>query len=217
MTTNETLWFRDASPFVALREHIFPKFTEQLRKGEKNEIRVWSAACSTGQEPYSIGISAHEFAKQGGGADLASGRMKILATDISPTALFLAKAGRYDTLSLSRGMPEDLKTKYFDEAGKVFVMKDTIKNMVEFQQINLFKSFSHLGYFDLIMLRNVAIYFSKEFKIDLFKRLAKALKPGGYLVLGASESLYGYSDDFERLQHGNAQFYQVKQSVRTSA
>jgi len=216
ITTNETLWFRDSSPYLALEEKIFPEWIQKLRSGARSDIRIWSAACSTGQEPYSISIMAHETARKGKGSELVKGSLRILASDISTTALALAKNARYDPLSISRGMPEELKRNYFEESGRVFCLKDDIKKMIDFQQVNLFKSFSHLGQFDLIMLRNVAIYFSKEFKIDLFKRLAQSLKPDGYLFLGASESLFGYSEDFERLQHGSAQFYKVKPGVGRS-
>ncbi|WP_373531356.1 protein-glutamate O-methyltransferase CheR [Vampirovibrio sp.] len=210
MTTNETLWFRDNSPYIALDEHLFPHFSEQLRAGSKKQIRVWSAACSTGQEPYSIAIKANEFAKNGKRTELLNGGLSILATDISSAVLFLAKAGRYDSISISRGMPEDLLNSYFNQDGRVYTLNNQIKEMVQFQQVNLMKSLNHLGTFDLILLRNVAIYFSVEFKIDLFRRISQVLNPGGYLILGASESLHALSDDFNRLEYKQCVFYQLK-------
>lgn len=200
MTTNETLWFRDNAPYVALNEHLFPLFSEQLKQNKKKQIKIWSAACSSGQEPYSIAINAHEYAKTGSGTELLNGGLSILATDISNAVLFLAKAGRYDAISISRGMPEILLSRYFQQDGRVYILDAKIKEMVQFQQLNLMKSFNQVGKFDLVMLRNVAIYFSVEFKIDLFRRVAQVLSPGGYLILGASESLHGLSDDFNRLE-----------------
>jgi chemotaxis protein methyltransferase CheR len=210
MTTNETLWFRDNSPFIALNEYLFPQFSEQLKQNKKTQIRIWSAACSSGQEPYSIAINAHEYAKTCTGSALLNGGLSILATDISNSVLMLAKAGRYDSISISRGMPESLLKRYFQQDGRVYILDTKIKEMVQFQQLNLMKSFNQIGMFDLVMLRNVAIYFSVEFKIDLFRRIAKILNPGGYLMLGASESLHGLSDEFNRVEYKNCVFYQLK-------
>jgi chemotaxis protein methyltransferase CheR len=189
---------------------LFPQFSEQLKQNKKKQIRIWSAACSSGQEPYSIAINAHEYAKTGSGSELLNGGLSILATDISNSVLMLAKAGRYDSISISRGMPENLLNRYFQQDGRVYILDTKIKEMVQFQQLNLMKSFNQIGMFDLVMLRNVAIYFSVEFKMDLFKRIAKVLNPGGYLILGASESLHGLSDEFNRLEYKNCVFYQLK-------
>ncbi len=213
MTTNETLWFRDNSPYITLKEHLFPQFAEQVRKGEKKQVRIWSAACSSGQEPYSMSIIAHEAARLGKGNELIQGGLSITATDLSSSVLFIAKTGRYDPISISRGMPDDLRDRYFKQEGRVYVLDQSIKQMVQFQQMNLLKPFDGMGKFDIVMLRNVAIYFSAEFKTALFKKIAKILNPDGYLFLGASESLYGYSDDFTRLEYGSGSYYQVKRSA----
>jgi len=210
MTTNETLWFRDNAPYECFKKYFFPQFTQQLKNHEKRQVRIWSAACSTGQEPYSISIACHEYARFGMGKELIQGGLNITASDISSSVLFLAKNARYDALSMSRGMPEDLKQKYFEESGRVFVLKDEVKQLVNFQQVNLMNSFDHLGKFDLILLRNVAIYFSKEVKVELFRRISRMLNPGGYLLVGASESLMGYSQDFTACVQGNYNFYQLK-------
>lgn len=213
MTTNETLWFRDNSPYVTLKEHLFPQFMDQIRKGQKKQLRIWSAACSSGQEPYSMAMIAHELARLGKGNELINGGLSITATDLSSSILFIAKTGRYDPISISRGMPEDLRDRYFKQEGRVFVLDQKVRDLVQFQQMNLMKSFDGLGKFDIVMLRNVAIYFSAEFKINLFKKIARVLNPDGYLFLGASESLYGYSEDFNRLEYGNGSYYQVKRSA----
>lgn len=210
MTTNETLWFRDDSPFIVLKERLFPEFISQIESKTKSQIRIWSAACSTGQEPYSIGITAHEFSNRTGAKTLSSGGLSILATDISPSALHAAKNAKYNPIAMSRGMPSDLKERYFEQQGSTCVLKETIKNMVEFRQFNLQSDFSSLGKFDVVMLRNVAIYFSFDFKVALFKKIAQVLNPQGYLFLGASENLLGCSDDFKMIEHGRCIFYQLK-------
>ncbi|MBX2860946.1 MAG: protein-glutamate O-methyltransferase CheR [Vampirovibrio sp.] len=210
MTTNETLWFRDNHPYEVLKTVLFPKFVEQLRNKERPKIRIWSAACSTGQEPYSIGILAHEYAKAHNAPELINGGIEIIATDISTSALFIAKNARYDGISMSRGMSPDIQSQYFAEAGRAFQLNDEIKKMVQFQQFNLQNSFVSLGSFDLVMIRNVAIYFSADFKKDLYAKIATALNPGGYMFLGSSESLMGYSDAFDLLKADHCLYYQKR-------
>ena len=213
MTTNETLWFRDTSPYAILREQLFPKLAQDIQEGKRKQVRIWSAACSSGQEPYSISIVAHELFRNGKAKELDNGKLSILATDLSSAVLFLAKMGRYDPISISRGMPDDLRDRYFKQDGRVFVLDQSIRQMVQFQQLNLMNSFDSMGKFDIIMLRNVAIYFSTEFKINLFRKIAQSLNPGGYLFLGASESMFGYSTDFERLEANSGSYYQLKRSA----
>lgn len=200
ITTNETLWFRDASPFTALKEVLFPEFY-----AKNKPCRIWSAACSTGQEPYSIAITACEYNN-----GWARKNVSIFASDISSSALMLARNARYNTISMSRGMPEDLKKKYFTEDRQISVLNDDIKQLVKFEQFNLQSPFSTLGKFDIIFLRNVAIYFSPEFKTALFKKLASTLNPHGYLFVGSSESLMGYSSDFSIMEHGRCLYYKLK-------
>lgn len=185
MTTNETLWFRDSSPFDIMESVIFPKMAEEIKNGKRTEIRIWSAACSTGQEPYSIAMKVHEFAlKQ---TALKPERVQIVGTDISPTVLFLAMAGRYDTVAMSRGMPDQLRTRYFSSSGKIWVLNNEIKKMVSLKKLNLQEPFSLLGKQDIILCRNVLIYFSDAFKMDVLSRIARQLNPGGVLFLGSSE------------------------------
>jgi len=206
MTTNETLWFRDEGPFVVLKERLFPELHKEIELGNKRNVRIWSAACSTGQEPYSIALTALQTRL----SRLVDANLSILATDISPSALKVAKSAKYNPIAISRGLPAELKDQYFENAPPSWILKDEVKNKVEFKPFNLQNSFSSLGKFDVIMLRNVAIYFSHSFKVDLFTRLAQSLNPGGYLFLGASESLLGYNDDFKTLEHGRFTFYQLK-------
>jgi chemotaxis protein methyltransferase CheR len=210
ITTNETLWFRDESPYVVLRDQIFPEYLQECQQNRRSRFRIWSAACSSGQEPYSIAMMAEHFSRQKQVGNYLKDRMSILATDISSSVLMLAKLARYDTISMSRGMLPGFTEQYFSEEGKVHVLKDEIKQMVSFQQFNLQDSFMSLGKFDVILLRNVAIYFSIPFKVELIRKMANALNPGGYLFLGASETLTGLSQDFEIQKFDRGTYYRLK-------
>lgn len=204
MTTNETSWFRDNHPFATLKERIFP----ELGKLRRNPIRVWSAACSSGQEPYSISMTVHEFQMSNPGA--MSGEVSIVATDISPAIMNQAKSGRYDTLSMARGLSPERKQRYFRVDGHMAEVIPQIKARVQFRELNLLQSYALLGRFDIIFCRNVLIYFSSESKRDILERMARSLNPGGYLFLGGSESITGLSDAFEMVRHGGGVVYRLK-------
>lgn len=210
MTTNETLWFRDESPFISFKDHLLPEFVDQLKTGKKQRIRIWSAASSTGQEPYSLAMLIAEYFGSSFHSGVSKEQFEIFASDISPSALFLAQSARYDPVSMSRGMIPGMKEKYFEDQGRVCILKPEIKSMVKFQQFNLQNSFSGLGKFDLVLLRNVAIYFSTEFKTALFKKITGVLNPGGYLIIGASETLSAYSTDYAMREMGRGIVYQIK-------
>lgn len=210
ITTNETLWFRDQTPWFIFKEVIIPDFFNTLSKGLKNRIRIWSAACSTGQEPYSIAMVLDEAIRERLGRDISPEHFEILATDISPSALFLAIAGRYDQIAMSRGMSERYRDRYFAQRGRVWELDPVIRKRITFKQLNLQSRFSPLGKFDLIMCRNVAIYFSDAFKNDLFSRMASTLNGRGYFFVGSAESLTGYSDDFELFEHNRGIYYRLK-------
>lgn len=209
MTTNETLWFRDTAPYELLREIFFSTYCKELKETTRKKIRIWSAACSTGQEPYSIVITALEHARLHTGCRIP-GALEIAATDISPGALMMARLGRYDSIAISRGMPLEVRDRYFTQQGKIWELTEEVKKKVTFSKFNLQNSLAAMGKFDLVFCRNVLIYFSDEFKRDLLKRIAQVLRPGGYLLLGASESLINYSSEFEMLHHGRALYYRVK-------
>lgn len=210
ITTNETSWFRDKSPFTVLKEVILPERLELLRTGKTQKLRIWSAACSTGQEPYSIAMILLQLLKLPRFQSLRSSQIDILATDISKSALLMAKLGRYDNISMSRGMPQELLDNYFTLNQRVWTIDDKIKNMVEFKLFNLQNSFQPFGIFDIVLCRNVAIYFSDEFKTDVFNRIAEIIKNDGYLFLGTAESLSNYTDRYKIQNHNNAIYYQVK-------
>ena len=205
MTTNETLWFRDGHPFTILKEKLIPQLVEQLRSGARSRIRIWSAACSTGQEPYSIAMVARDLCRTVRG--LRPEHVEILASDISPTALSIAQTGRYDENSWKRGLPEEFGQRYFRQDGQTRVVDDEIKRMVTFQKFNLQDAPDTLGRFDIIFCRYVAIYFSDDFRRILYARLARTMEPNGYLLISAVENLRGVCAAFEPLEHASGIYY----------
>lgn len=207
MTTNETLWFRDLHPFRILDEIIFK---EWAAKASTSPLRIWSAACSTGQEPYSIAITADEFQQKNPGK-LRAG-VQVTATDISSSVLDIARQGRYEMLALGRGMSQERLKRCFDTADeKSWQIKAKYRSMVDFKTLNLLESFSRLGpRFDVVFCRNVLIYFSAELKLDILTRIHQSLNLGGYLILGASESLNGLGDKFEMVQCRPGIIYRAK-------
>jgi chemotaxis protein methyltransferase CheR len=208
MTTNETYFFRDDNLWNYMREVAVP---ELLRKAATGPVRVWSAAASTGQEAYSIAMLFDELARAQGTPSL-SRNLEIVGTDISSAALFLAIAGRYDTLAIRRGLSDERRKRYFSESGSVWVLSDEIKARAKFRRFNLMDSLAALGTFDLVLCRYVAIYFQEDFKKDLFKRIAGALKPGCPLLLGATETLRGLSDEFDPVVYKNCTAFVRKPS-----
>ncbi|MFT2110687.1 CheR family methyltransferase [Marinomonas sp. 2405UD68-3] len=202
MTTNETLWFRDIHPFKILKEKILPEFSS-------HPLRIWSAASSTGQEPYSISMVIDEY-KSSCPGKLRSGE-KIIATDICTNILEHAKQAEYDSLAIVRGLSDDLKKRYFDKLDSgSWKIKAPIRSRVDFRYLNLIDSYSSLGKFDVIFCRNVLIYFSPNLKLDILTRMHKSLNPGGYLFLGGSEALSGLSSMFEIVQCHPGIVYRVK-------
>lgn len=169
MTTNETLWFRDTHPYLALKEKMLPDFVDDLRAGKREKVRIWSAAASTGQEAYSIAMTIVEFCN--GIPGITPEQFEIVGTDISASALFLANAGRYHPLAMSRGLDDSMRKRYFKEDGSVWEIDESIRKMATFKKFNLQHSPSVLGKFDIIFLRYVAIYFSEAFKKDLYSGL----------------------------------------------
>ncbi|MBY5992928.1 CheR family methyltransferase [Ferrimonas balearica] len=191
MTTNETFWFRDTYPFELLQSEVLPDLARLGRR-----LKIWSAACSTGQEPYSLAMSLQEFRRKQPGRLLQGA--EILATDLSSQVLAQAQAGEYDALAMARGLSEERKRQFFDCLGSGRMrIKPELRQSVSFRQQNLLESYLLLGRFDVIFCRNVLIYFSQESKQQILRQFAAALNPGGYLVLGASESIANLSSDFE--------------------
>lgn len=205
MTTNETSWFRDVYPFDILKEKLLP----ELAKTQPRTIRIWSAASSTGQEPYSLSMMTQEYLKSKPGS-LSPTAVQIIGTDISPSVLAVAKSGVYEGVAVSRGLPQERKTRFFDELSNGWKVNAEIRKRVSFRELNLMQSYSLLGRFDIIYCRNVLIYFSTDLKRDILARMAKCLNPGGFLVLGGSESITNYSDEFDLVRWRNGVIYQLK-------
>ena len=190
MTTNETFFFRDKIPFDHLTGTILPALLSA--RASRRSLRIWSAASSTGQEPYSIAMCLKERA-----AELAGWRIEIVATDLSQEVLEKSKAGIYSQFEVQRGLPIQLLVKYFTQKGELWQINADIRAMVQHRQLNLMQDFSHLGKFDVIFCRNVLIYFDLATKLSIFERLAKVMEPDGMLMLGAAETVVGVTDAFK--------------------
>ena len=210
MTTNETLWLRDQHPFTVLEEIILPQFAREIQEKKRETITIWSAACSTGQEPYSIAMTALDFYSKAGAERTCPEHVQILATDISSKALATAMEGRYDNGSIVRGLPLEKRNRYFTKQDDFWVITENVRQLVTFKKTNLQEPFFWLGRFDVIFLRNVIIYFSDSFKKDLLNRIARMLNPEGYLFLGGGETVHGYTSSFRVLEHNGGIFYQLK-------
>jgi len=189
MTTNETFFFRDKIPFDHLREAILPALVQA--RASRRSLRIWCAASSTGQEPYSIAMCVKEF------AGLSGWRVEIVATDLSQEVLEKSKAGVYSQFEVQRGLPIQMLVKYFTQTGELWQLNADIRAMVQHRQLNLLQDFSHLGTFDVIFCRNVLIYFDQETKVSIFERMSRMLESDGVLALGAAETVVGISDAFK--------------------
>lgn len=190
MTTNETFFFRDKLPFDHFRETIMPALLK-ARAGRRS-LRIWSAACSTGQEPYSLAMCLKEMAPQ-----IAGWRIEIIATDLSQEVLEKSKAGIFSQFEVQRGLPIQMLVKNFTQVGELWQISPEIRAMVQFRPLNLLQDFAGLGTFDIVFCRNVLIYFDQEAKIGVFNRMLKSMEPDGFLVLGAAETVVGLTDAFK--------------------
>jgi chemotaxis protein methyltransferase CheR len=199
MTTNETFWFRDIGHYILLKETILPDLNQQMN----GPIRIWSAACSSGQEPYNISMIADEYQSAKG----RGRQVQIQATDISSKVLSEARSGVYCGLAVERGLTHEQRQRFFNPKGDCLEVKPEIKRRVSFKPMNLADSFQSMGRFDVIFCRNVLIYFSNELKKDIVERMADILNPGGYLFLGSTESINQLTDRFEmKVGHGGISY-----------
>ncbi len=210
ITTNETLWFRDKTPWQVLENEMMPIYIDRIRKTGRR-IRMWSAAASSGQEAYSTVLAIDQYLKRHFIKDVSLADFELIGTDISGPILEIAKAGRYDPISIMRGLDPKLKDIYFNNEGRVWVIKDGFKQHVKFKQFNLQHSFAAMGKFDLIFCRYVMIYFSQQFKREMTKKLAQALNKDGILFIGNSEIFPDYKDHFDMKQYQKGVYYQVKE------
>jgi chemotaxis protein methyltransferase CheR len=190
MTTNESFFFRDKIPFEHFRDAIMPHL--MTARARERRIRIWCAAASTGQEPYSLAMMLKEMKDKLGGW-----RVEILGTDISVDVLEKAKAGVYSQFEVQRGLPIQMLVKYFTQAGDTWQIAPDIRAMVQYRQHNLLAEFAGFGRFDVVFCRNVLIYFDQQTKSSVLNRIARQLDPDSYLVLGAAETVVGLSDAFK--------------------
>jgi chemotaxis protein methyltransferase CheR len=203
MTTNESSFFRDGKPFEHLKQTILPQLRESITA--RKNMRIWSAACSTGQEPYSIAITLQEEEAKAPGW-----RYEITATDLAQKVLNKAKEGIYTQFEAQRGMPIQLLLKYFTQVQDTgWQVKENVRNMINFKQHNLLDSPPLAGTFDIILCRNVLIYFDEQTKSDAIDRLAKSLSPTGYLIIGSTESLTDNNQQLTQCE-GLRGIYQLK-------
>ena len=202
MVTTETSFFRDHNPFEALRKTILPHLIDSRRP--ERSLTIWSAACSTGQEPYSLALLIREHFPE-----LADWHVTILASDLSREVLTRAQEGRYNQSEINRGMSAALLVKHFEQHGTTWEVRPEVRRMVKFQEINLARSWPFMPRMDLVLLRNVMIYFDVESKKSILDRIARLLKPDGYLLLGSAETTLNLVDSFRRLDHLKSGFYQL--------
>jgi chemotaxis protein methyltransferase CheR len=187
MTTNETFFFRDRAPFDLFRDVLLPRAI--TARAATRRLRIWSAAASSGQEPYSLAMLLKEA-----GPRLAGWHVEIVATDLSTEVLEKAKAGFYSHFEVQRGLPAQLLVKYFTQQGDRWRIDPSLGTMIDFKPLNLLHAFDHLGTFDIVFCRNVLIYFDMATKSDVLKRIAKGLAPDGAVLLGAAETVIGLTD-----------------------
>ena len=204
MTTNETLFFRDVHPFETLRKLILPDLIN--RQARERRLTILCAACSSGQEPYSLAMLIREHFPQ-----LASWSIRLMAGDLSTEVLARAKAGRYNQLEVNRGLPATYLVKYFRRLGLEWELAEDIRRMVEFFPMNLAATWPLVPPCGLIFMRNVLIYFDLETKKAILAKARRALKPDGHLVLGGAETTFNIDENFERLPAGTAGWYRLRQ------
>ncbi len=203
MTTNETSFFRDAHPFEALRTEMIPRLIKA--RASARTLRIWCAAASTGQEPYSIAMLLREHFPE-----LGSWSVQIVATDLNATVLDRARTGVFRQLEVNRGLPAPMLVKYFDRVGADWQIKEDLRRMVTFQELNLLERWPVFGAHDLIFLRNVLIYFDVPTKRQLLGRARQALRPDGYLLLGGAETTLNLDDAYAPVRIGSGVYYQQK-------
>ena len=190
MTTNESLFFRDVRPFDQFKHLVLPKLLESRTAGR--QIRIWSAACSSGQEPYSLAMMLAEE-----GARLSGWNVDILGTDLSNAMVERARAGTYSQFEVQRGVPAPMLGKYFTHDGDKWTIAASIRSMVRFREFNLLDDPAALGQFDVVFCRNVLIYFDQPTKARILASVSGRLPPDGTLYLGGSETVFGITDRFE--------------------
>ena len=204
MTTNETSFFRDKHPFTALRNVILPELM-RVRTPDRC-LRIWSAACSSGQEAYSIALLIRDHFPT-----LMSWDLRLFATDLSEVMVDRARAGRFTAMEVSRGLSPELLARHFTQSGTGWTVNENVRRMVEFRTMNLIDSTANFGTFDLILLRNVLIYFDPAMKKTILGRMSRHLRPDGYLMLGTAETTLNLDESYESVHGGGATYFRFAQ------
>ncbi|GAA2515984.1 protein-glutamate O-methyltransferase CheR [Pilimelia columellifera] len=207
LTTNETSWFRDQAPYQALTSHVLPKLVAE--RGHHRHLRVWSAACSSGQETYSLAITMQEFLPAGW-------TYEIFASDISADMIERSQGGKYSQIEVSRGLPARMLVDYFEREGAHWRVAAKLRRNISFQRLNLAGPPPPMAPFDLVFLRNVLIYFDMGVKRTVLQNIGRLMRPDAYLFLGAAESTIGIDDSFERAPAGSTFAYQLRRSTPTN-
>ncbi|HVX60884.1 MAG TPA: protein-glutamate O-methyltransferase CheR [Pirellulales bacterium] len=203
MTTNETSFFRDLLPFEAFRKLVLPELMNK-RAGQRR-LQIWCAACSTGQEPYSLAMLLREH-----GPSLKDWKLQLLASDLSTHVLERAKQASFNQLEVNRGLPAPLLLKYFRKVGAQWLLKDEVRELVQFQQLNLIGPWPVLPEMDVVFLRNVLIYFDVDVKRQILARVRRLLRPDGFLFLGGAETTLNLDDAFERVPFERSGCYRLR-------
>ena len=214
ITTNETLWFRDESPWKYMEEIALPKLVEDIATGRKKRVRIWSAAASTGKEIYSTAMCVDNYIKTHKPMGVRLSDFEFFATDISMRVLDIAKRGRYDSISINRGLNDYYKNMYFTQKDSAWDIDAKIREAVNFAHFNLQNSYQRFGLFDIILFRYVLIYFSDDLKREMIKKLHGALRDEGILFTG-NYALYGMFEDYFEVEHFESATYYTKKAVRT--
>jgi chemotaxis protein methyltransferase CheR len=210
MTTNESFFYRDKVPFDHFNQAIMPAML--AARAKEKRIRIWCAAASTGQEPYSLAMCLKEMKDK-----LVGWRVEILGTDLSTEVLDKAKAGIYSQFEVQRGLPIQMLVKHFVQNGDTWQISPEIRGMVQYKSLNLLQDFSHLGHFDVVFCRNVLIYFDQETKVGVLNRIARMIEPDGFLVLGAAETVVGLTEAFKPMSDKRGLYAPNKDAIKTGA
>ena len=203
MTTNETSFFRDWSPFLALKDHILPDLI--TRRASTRSLSIWCGASSSGQEPYSIMLIIQEHFPQ-----LQDWQIRFLATDISGAMVKRSQEGIYSQLEVNRGLPEGLLTKYFSKKGTHWQIAEDMRKKIEFREMNLAGPWPLFPAMDMVVLRNVMIYFDGETKKHILKKIRNILNPQGYLLLGGTETTLNLDEQYERVAVNGTSCYRIR-------
>lgn len=202
MTTNETSFFRDITPFEALRDQVIPQL--MAKRATQKSLRIWCAAASTGQEPYSLAMLLRDHFPE-----LSTWRVQIVATDISREVLAKARTGIYTQLEVNRGLPAASLVKHFERDGANWRVKKPLRDMIDYRELNLIGNWSGVTNSDIVLMRNVLIYFEVATKKSILANVRRNMQPDGYLMLGSAETTMNIDDQFKRVAVGKSSCYQI--------